>query len=67
MTDCSRQRVLEALESPKLRTLYANTFYSLADRLDEAGYLEESYGPGRYPGDFARSSGAYVFLMAEAG
>lgn len=67
MTDCSRQRVLEALESPKLRTLYANTFYSLADRLDEAGYLEESYVPGRYPGDFARSSGAYVFLMAEAG
>lgn len=30
-------------------------------------YPEESYVPGRYPGCFARSSGAYVFPMAEAG
>lgn len=63
----SRQRVLAALENPKLRALYANTFYSLEDRLDETGYLEESYVPGRYPGDFTRSSGAYTLLMAEAG
>lgn len=47
--------------------LYANTFYSLVDRLDETGYLEESFVPGRYPGCFARSVGAYVFLMTQAG
>lgn len=47
--------------------MYANTFYSLVDRLDETGYLEESFVPGRYPGCFARSAGAYVFLMTQAG
>lgn len=61
------KKVREALESPALRALYANTFYSLTDRIDEMGYLEESYVPGRYPGCFARSAGAFVFLAAEAG
>lgn len=55
------------LEADRLRMLYANTFYSLVDRLDETGYLEESFVPGRYPGCFARSVGAYVFLMTQAG
>lgn len=62
-----REEVIRLLNGRKLRALYANTFYSLTDRIDETGYLEESYVPGRYPGCFARSSGAYVFLMAEAG
>lgn len=65
--DNFREKAGELLCQPKMRALYANTFYSLADRLEETGYLEESFVPGRYPGCFARSSGAYVFLMAEAG
>ena len=65
--DNAMENVRAALCQPRLRALYANTFYSLAGRLDESGYLEESFVPGRYPGCFARSSGAYAFLMAEAG
>lgn len=62
-----RDRVLRLLDSPKIRRLYANTYFCLEERLDEDGYLEESYVPGRYPGDFARSSAAFSLLMAETG
>lgn len=62
-----KEIVLNLLQEPHLRELYANTYYSLLDRLDESGYLEESFVPGRYPGNFARSTGAFVFCMAEAG
>ena len=62
-----QKQVLALVQTGELRRLYANTYYSLVDRLDEAGYLEESYVPGRYPGNFSRSTGAYVFLMIQTG
>lgn len=62
-----KQEVLELLNSEKIKKLYANTYHSLKGRLDENGYLEESYVPGRYPGDFTRSSAAFALLMAETG
>ena len=62
-----KKAVCELLEGERLKRLYANTFYSLTDRIGPFGYIEESFVPGRYPGCFIRSAGAYVFLMEENG
>ncbi|MBO3273348.1 hypothetical protein [Hymenobacter defluvii] len=54
------------LASPFFENLYANTYYSLVDRMDQDGYLPESL-TGAYDGMFCRTVGAIVPLFLETG
>lgn len=48
----------------KLGRLYANTYYSLLDRIEPDGYFPESI-TGQYPGMFMRSVGSMASLLME--
>jgi hypothetical protein len=54
------------LKSPFFENLYANTYYSLVDRMDKDGFLPESL-TGAYDGMFCRTVGAIVPLFLETG
>ncbi len=54
------------LQSPYFEKLYANTYYSLLDRMDKKGFLPESL-TGAYEGMYCRTTGAFVSLLIETG
>ncbi len=54
------------LQSPEIEGLYQRTYYSLLDRIDADGFLQESL-TGRYPGMFPRTVGGAVSLFLETG
>lgn len=54
------------LRSEYFERLYSNTYYSLVDRMDDDGYLQESL-TGAYEGMFPRTTGALVLLYLESG
>lgn len=54
------------LQSPFFEKLYANTYYSLLDRMHSDGYLQESL-TGAYEGMFCRTTGPLVMLFIETG
>jgi hypothetical protein len=54
------------LKSPYFEKLYANTYYSLLDRMQKNGYLQESL-TGAYEGMFCRTTGPMVLLFIETG
>ena len=54
------------LQSPEIYGLYQRTYYSLLDRIDPDGFLQESL-TGRYPGMFPRTVGGAVSLFLETG
>ncbi|HMG08746.1 MAG TPA: hypothetical protein VK609_09565, partial [Mucilaginibacter sp.] len=54
------------LQSPYFEKLYANTYYSLLDRMGKDGFLPESL-TGAYEGMYCRTTGALVSLFLETG
>jgi len=54
------------LQSEYIEGLYQRTYYSLLDRIDSDGFLQESL-TGRYPGMFPRTVGGAVSLFLETG
>ncbi|MEN8228236.1 MAG: hypothetical protein ABFS38_08790 [Bacteroidota bacterium] len=58
--------IKESLQSEYIEELYNNTYYSLLDRVDPDGFLQESL-TGRYPGMFPRTVGGIVSLFIETG
>ena len=54
------------LQSEFMEGLYQRTYYSLLDRVDSDGFLQESL-TGRYPGMFPRTVGGIVSLFLETG
>lgn len=54
------------LQSEFMEGLYQRTYYSLLDRVDPDGFLQESL-TGRYPGMFPRTVGGIVSLFLETG
>jgi hypothetical protein len=54
------------LQSPFFEKLYANTYYSLLDRMGKDGFLQESLS-GAYEGMYCRTVGALVPLLIETG
>ena len=58
--------IKESLQSEYIEELYSNTYYSLLDRVDPDGFLQESL-TGRYPGMFSRTVGGIVSLFIETG
>lgn len=46
----NREEVIRLLDGQKLRALYANTFYSLTDRIDETGIRKNPMSPDVTPG-----------------
>ncbi|MBN1351864.1 hypothetical protein JXJ21_20830 [candidate division KSB1 bacterium] len=56
----------QRLQSDFIDTLYTRTYYSLLDRVDPDGFLQESL-TGRYSGMFPRTVGAAVALFLETG
>ncbi|MCD9019933.1 hypothetical protein [Parachryseolinea silvisoli] len=61
-----RDSVADVLQTPFFEKLYANTYYSLLDRLNPDGYLEESLS-GAYDGMYCRTTGPMVLLLLETG
>lgn len=61
-----REKVRAALISGRIADIYKTTLDSLFDRVNEAGYLQESV-TGRYKGEYVRSIGALVRLALEVG
>ncbi len=59
-----KKDIQNTIQSPYFEKLYANTYNSLTERLDEKGYLPESL-TGAYSGMFPRTTGAYVLLLLE--
>lgn len=59
-----KQNIQDNLQTPYFEKLYANTYYSLVERMDKKGYLPESL-TGAYSGMFPRTTGAYILLMLE--
>jgi hypothetical protein len=60
------ETIKKMLQSSKIEGLYLNTYYSLLDRIDVDGFLQESF-TGRYPGMFPRTVGGAVALFIETG
>lgn len=54
------------LQSKFMEGLYQRTYFSLLDRVDSDGFLQESL-TGRYPGMFPRTVGGIVSLFLETG
>ncbi len=54
------------LQSPYFEKLYSDTYYSLLDRMDKNGFLQESL-TGAYEGMYCRTTGALVSLLMETG
>ena len=54
------------LKSPEIEGLYLRTYYSLLDRVDVDGFMQESL-TDRYPGMFPRTVGGAVALFLETG
>lgn len=61
-----RDEIKEILQSDFIEGLYQRTYYSLLDRVDPDGFMQESL-TGRYPGMFPRTVGGMVSLMLETG
>lgn len=62
----NKETVKALLSSDFFETLYAKTYYSLLNRMDDDGYLPESL-TGAYQGMFPRTTGAFVLLLIETG
>lgn len=58
--------IRDELRSEAIEGLYQRTYYSLLDRIDSDGFLQESL-TGRYPGMFPRTVGGAVSLFLETG
>jgi len=58
--------IKKSLQSKFMEGLYERTYYSLLDRVDPDGFLQESL-TGRYPGMFPRTVGGIVSLFIETG
>ena len=56
--------IKKSLQSEFMEGLYQRTYYSLLDRIDSDGFLQESL-TGRYPGMFPRTVGGIVSLFLE--
>jgi len=54
------------LQSEFMEGLYERTYYSLLDRVDPDGFVQESL-TGKYPGMFPRTVGGIVSLFLETG
>lgn len=61
-----REKVRAALVSGRIADIYKTTLDSLFERVNDAGYLQESV-TGRYKGEYVRSIGALVRLALEVG
>jgi hypothetical protein len=61
-----RDSVTDLLQTPFFEKLYSQTYYSLLDRLNADGYLEESLS-GAYEGMYCRTTGPMVLLLLETG
>lgn len=60
------RQIKSILQSPFFEKLYANTYYSLVNRMENDGYLQESL-TGAYEGMFCRSVGPMVAMLIETG
>ena len=58
--------IKKSLQSEFMEGLYERTYYSLLDRVDPDGFVQESL-TGRYPGMFPRTAGGIVSLFLETG
>ncbi|NIA28915.1 MAG: hypothetical protein GWP06_03265 [Actinobacteria bacterium] len=58
--------IKKSLQSEFMEGLYQRTYFSLLDRVDPDGFLQESL-TGRYPGMFPRTVGGIVSLFIETG
>ncbi len=64
----AREAVLEHLRAGTIAQIYANTYYSLLDRVSETGCFPESVGPGGYGAVmFCRTTGGIDALLRETG
>lgn len=64
--DPAHDTLYSILQSPFFEKLYADTYYSLLDRMGNDGYLPESLS-GAYDGMYCRTTGALVSLFIETG
>lgn len=62
----SAKAIKKKISNKFFEELYANTYYSLIDRIDSDGYMPESL-TGAYQGMFPRTTGALALLLIETG
>ena len=61
-----KEQVKAKLRSKFFEKLYSKTYYSLVDRIEEDGYIEESL-TGAYDGMYPRTTGGVASLLLETG
>jgi len=61
-----KEEVKAKLQSEFFEKLYSKTYYSLVDRIEDDGYLEESL-TGAYDGMYPRTTGGVATLLMETG